>query len=161
MAESPTIVARDGTRCVIDECAGEPIGSNVALCGQHAAQLVKAGIVHPMGLYLMRESGRDALATTHRPPAEVEVIPSHHGQNLGFVYVVRFSDRIKIGFSTDWKSRVKSLPVDEVLLVMTGSVVLERALHAKFAAHRVVGEWFNDCPEIRHFISDQKAGVPA
>lgn len=72
------------------------------------------------------------------------------------VYFVRLGNRIKIGWSTNLAQRLSNLQPEEVLAVIPGDTTLERELHRRFAKHRVVGEWFEDCPSIRAYI----AGLP-
>lgn len=72
---------------------------------------------------------------------------------IGFVYFIRFSDRIKIGFTTCLEGRLQNLPHDEVLATFPGTMTDEKRCHKMFAKHRVVGEWFTDNPDIRGFIA--------
>jgi hypothetical protein len=71
----------------------------------------------------------------------------------GHVYFIRFSDRIKIGFTADLRTRLAALPWDEVLRTVPGTMADEKRCHAAFAHLRVVGEWFTDTPELREFIA--------
>ena len=72
---------------------------------------------------------------------------------FGFVYFIKFGDRIKIGYSRDWRRRVSQLPHDEVLGVMQGGMSHEQNLHAQFSRYRITGEWFEDCEKIRDYIA--------
>lgn len=72
---------------------------------------------------------------------------------MGFVYFIRFSDRIKIGFTTHVEGRLAHLPYDEVLATFPGTMAEEKRCHKIFAKHRVTGEWFMDHPDIRGFIA--------
>lgn len=72
---------------------------------------------------------------------------------VGFVYFIKFGDRIKIGFSRNWQRRVNELPHDEVLGVMHGGISQEQNLHALFSRYRITGEWFEDCEKIRDYIA--------
>ncbi len=69
----------------------------------------------------------------------------------GVVYYLRFGDRIKIGFSASFGTRMRALPHDEILAVEPGSYQHEKRVHARFAQHRVDGqqEWFLAAPELR------------
>lgn len=58
------------------------------------------------------------------------------------VYYIRFSDRVKIGTTRNLKSRLQSLPHDEVLATEPGSFDVEAARHLEFAHLRIHGEWF-------------------
>lgn len=66
------------------------------------------------------------------------------------VYYLRFGDRIKIGTTTDLRSRLASLPHDEVLAVERGDRSIESQRHAQFAHLRITrrGEWFRADPDL-------------
>jgi hypothetical protein len=66
------------------------------------------------------------------------------------VYVIRCTGTglYKIGFAIDVAKRISSLQTGsasalELVLTMKGDVERERQLHARFAANRVRGEWFD------------------
>jgi Meiotically up-regulated gene 113 len=68
---------------------------------------------------------------------------------------------IKIGFTDrdDAEARIRSLqtgnPSSLVLLfTMPGSQAEERAIHQRFATHRVRGEWFRPCREVLAFLAE-------
>lgn len=75
----------------------------------------------------------------------------------GHVYFIECAGRIKIGYSADAVSRVKTLSTAaptplKMLGFVDGSRSLEKALHLKpFNDHR---EWFSDCPEVRALVAD-------
>lgn len=89
----------------------------------------------------------------HQEPKSIEPAPS-------YVYFVQAmeSRRIKIGFSAKPQYRLLDIstycpePV-KMLGTMPGTSQDERTIHKKFAAHRVIGEWFRDAPEILEFIA--------
>lgn len=62
------------------------------------------------------------------------------------VYFIRVGDRVKIGWSTDYRSRFRqlTLPGDaQVVRTEPGGPSEEAALHARFAPHRIGNtEWF-------------------
>lgn len=58
------------------------------------------------------------------------------------VYYVSFADRVKIGYSRDFRTRLYNLPHDDVLAVEPGPRELERMRHRQFAAQRITHEWF-------------------
>ena len=75
----------------------------------------------------------------------------------GTIYFVRCLDRVKIGWSSDLKGRLRSIQTTapaEIKLIgkMRGSIKQERELHARFGHHRLSGEWFNVAPEILAFV---------
>jgi hypothetical protein len=77
-----------------------------------------------------------------------------HGQ----IYFVGFRDYVKIGFTRGpLKYRLADLQtaVPEklaVLAVIEGSVADERALHKRFFAYRLEGEWFRFESELKTFV---------
>lgn len=64
------------------------------------------------------------------------------------------SRRIKIGSTSNPRLRERTLryqynlPCISFLAVMTGGSAVEAAYHARFAEHRIEGEWFHPAPEI-------------
>jgi hypothetical protein len=81
------------------------------------------------------------------------------------VYFVQWGSFIKIGYGWNVERRRRQITctIPEGDVTGMGWIWLRQAgqlesyeqfLHQKFAAHRVRGEWFHDCPEIRAFIYD-------
>lgn len=73
-----------------------------------------------------------------------------------YVYFIRNGSRIKIGWSTNVKSRVQqlSLPPSALLLQIPGGSREEGFLHRKFASARVGRtEWFEATAELETFIA--------
>jgi hypothetical protein len=71
---------------------------------------------------------------------------------------------VKIGRAADVGARLSALQVGtphelRVLLVLDGD--REAELHERFARHRIRGEWFAWCQEIRGFIDDNRLAVLA
>jgi hypothetical protein len=87
--------------------------------------------------------------------ASHEVALSNYRWREGFIYFIR-SHRmgaIKIGFATDVEKRMRSLKTAiagdiELLGTVAGNVDDERALHDRFSAYRISGEWFEPADEI-------------
>lgn len=100
----------------------------------------------------------DLVATAAATPIEGLL----RGEHDSVVYFIANGGRIKIGYTTNLKSRVSalSLRTDSVLLALSGGPDLERALHARFAEHRSGDtEWFELSPEIFHFASARNAAI--
>lgn len=83
------------------------------------------------------------------------------------VYAIRRADtrEVKIGISTNPVRRLRDLQSNharklELLLAFPGMVEHEVALHTRFKAHRLRGEWFDEVPEITTWIEDV-GGCPA
>jgi excisionase family DNA binding protein len=80
----------------------------------------------------------------------------------GFVYFLAAIDGpIKIGFARDVSERLAALQIANphplrLLASLPGTVRLERALHRRFAEHRLRGEWFRPAPELLECVA--KAG---
>jgi hypothetical protein len=96
---------------------------------------------------------------THRAASGARVagidLTGTHGAR---VYFVRNGDRVKIGYTTNLRSRLDALCLrtDAVLLLLGGGKDLEGALHRYFAEHRVPNtEWFRYAPEIKAYISEK------
>lgn len=70
------------------------------------------------------------------------------------VYYIQFRDAIKIGTTADPSDRLVNLPWERVLMMEPGDMKVERHRHNQFRDHRIHGEWFLDCEEIRTHIAD-------
>lgn len=73
--------------------------------------------------------------------------PKHKLQRVGVIYVARFRDCVKIGFSASLKFRIAGLQTGlpeklELLGTIPGKEADERRLHHRFKAYRLSGEWF-------------------
>lgn len=68
--------------------------------------------------------------------------------------------RIKIGYSSNPKSRLPQIRCDvpDAVLIgcIPGTVKDEQALHLAFASYRDFGEWFADEPLLRSYINERK-----
>lgn len=91
----------------------------------------------------------------YRPPPRVT-----HGS---FVYYIRWGDRIKIGTSTDVRSRLGQLYYDELLAIEPGGYAHERERHTQFAEYRYekYREWFNIAPALMFHINTIRSKYPA
>lgn len=99
-----------------------------------------------------------AIAGAGKRLADAIVASDPARQHRTVVYFIRFSDRIKIGTTSNMDRRLGELPIDEILGIFPGDRRTEQTLHRRFAAHRlkITGlgqtEWFHDHPDIRDFI---------
>jgi hypothetical protein len=76
------------------------------------------------------------------------------------VYYLRFDDRIKIGTSSNPRSRLSNIVHDELLGFELGGRQLERRRHAQFASHRLdSSEWFAVHDALLRHIRAVTAGV--
>lgn len=75
----------------------------------------------------------------------------------GQVYFVEAAGRIKIGSSRHRSVRVRTIEAEvgiplTLLGEIPGAQPMERAIHRHLSAHRLDGEWFTDCPDVRNEI---------
>jgi hypothetical protein len=81
------------------------------------------------------------------------------------VYFAQCGDRIKIGLSSQVPERLSQLrtgagaPV-ALIASVEGDASVERALHRKLRKHRLDGEWFADCPDVRAAIRNSIVNFP-
>lgn len=95
------------------------------------------------------EPERRAAREASEPPD-----PPPRPEPVGCVYFIRLGDLVKIGFTTNLEQRMKDLPQEEVLgIVPFATMREERRCHAAFAHLRRTGEWFDDAPDLRAFIT--------
>jgi hypothetical protein len=76
-------------------------------------------------------------------------------RDSGVVYYIRFSDRVKIGTTTNLPQRLAGLPHDELLATEPGGPKVELRRHQQFADTQVPGqrEWFFQSPELSAHIA--------
>lgn len=134
--------------CCVPGCTsvahGMPWDPEYYLCSRHTTQAMEYG----------KRAGLDP-----DEPFDVSVarrITRDHqqGTNTGWVYYVAQADRIKIGYATDVKRRVKDYgPTAKLLAVEPGNRDLETQRHQQFRGHLADGrEWFYDALPIREHI---------
>ncbi|CAN5122380.1 hypothetical protein BH11ACT4_BH11ACT4_17320 [soil metagenome] len=76
------------------------------------------------------------------------------------VYYIRFGEQVKIGTSATPRSRIASLPHDEVLAFERGGRRLEQRRHEQFAEHRIPRtEWFHRHPALDEHVAELGLGV--
>ncbi|MGW2223824.1 GIY-YIG nuclease family protein [Streptomyces formicae] len=150
----------DGRTCYRNLVMDRPI----ALCRVHRIQVALVTVpdllreqlaAAELGELAPASQPQTHLVTRARP---LSVAPLLRGVHDSVVYFVVNGGRVKIGFTTNLKSRLGSLALraDSVLLVLAGGPDLERALHAQFSAYRDSGtEWFEMSPEIFRFVSNR------
>ena len=81
------------------------------------------------------------------------------------VYFAECDGRVKIGWSKKVGTRIAQLQTGNaspirLLGTTPGGLAVERALHERFAAARVAGEWFDLTPELRAHIEATAGGAP-
>ena len=144
--------------CVVTACSLDAIPeSPVALCPKHLREAFEFGsaLVDGRVGQLVHEA---AEALTSGRPTPPPVLPERNGQP-GWVYFIRFGERIKIGYSTTPYRRIAALPHDAVLGLIPGSLHVEHDWHRRFKASRVVGEWFHATADLLLAIGAATAEV--
>jgi hypothetical protein len=136
------------TECCHPTCTAKPSETlDLPLCDRHALQVYRAvrGVLdnaHPFSTAMALEP----------------VQPKQTKHAMGEVYFVSFAGRIKIGFSTNLRTRLKSIPHDAVLATIPGTRATEGALHRRFAHLRTTtGEWFEAGDDLLAYIDETKA----
>ncbi|MDA8323237.1 MAG: hypothetical protein M0030_25980 [Actinomycetota bacterium] len=125
---------RDGQRCRAVPVAGLPAD----LCAEHAEALRR-----------------------HWQPERPEVAGGDIATvrerirlfRTSIVYYVRFGDRIKIGWTTELRTRLQSIPYDALLAVEPGGKDVEQARHRQFRALSLGREWFRDAEPLTSHVA--------
>lgn len=107
-----------------------------------------------------RSSLRNMFGKPGDPPKEVlavEVEQAKRTKRSAKVYFIQNGDAVKIGISVTPRKRMADIAVSNhadlrLLGVLPGGAKRERALHAKFKAHHIRGEWFKLVPEIKEYL---------
>lgn len=166
MAESTVFCAaeNDGADCRSAATMKTP----VPLCDEHCLQIALL-VVPDLLVTALRHAGVGAkpvpLPSAERAAVIAGASPRPLGTCTSGVHdpVVYFADagaRIKIGFSTNLRNRVRSLSLQEkdVLLLLQGGLTLEQALHDTFAKERIDNtEWFVKSDRLMDFIGSKLA----
>jgi hypothetical protein len=79
------------------------------------------------------------------------------GSQSGYIYFLRVSGSIKIGFSTRPTSRITELKTGlsadyDTAVIVRGTLAQEKFIHKRLAPHRVRGEWYKPSPEVEHLM---------
>jgi hypothetical protein len=161
----PCIADDEGRPCHREAAVLRP----VALCHPHRIEialtvvpdLLRDGLEAALTSVATPVAVRDDLvATATATPVENLL----HGVHDSVVYFIANGGRVKIGFTTNLKSRLAALALrsDSVLLALHGGPELERALHARFVKYRNGNtEWFEMAPEVFRYASSRNAATGA
>lgn len=162
MPERTRDIPRPDNFCCAPECLAEPIElAPTPLCGHHLRKTYEfaSGLVNERWAGAVAEIHAEERARAAEPKVKKvkpltpagEVIEQVCSQ--GFVYFIRFSDRIKIGWSGDPQRRIRDLPHDEILAIIPGTIADERQYHFRFHYLRVYGEWFKAEQDLVDFVA--------
>ena len=164
--DATCIAADRGVDCATEATMTSP----VPLCDKHQLQLVLA-IVPDILTAALRHSEAAAKPIPLPPEERAAVIagalPRPVGAYMGGTHgpVVYFADagaRIKIGFSTNLRNRLRQLSLQEkdVVLLLQGGLTLEQALHGMFKKERIDStEWFVKSDRLMAFIQSKQADL--
>lgn len=140
-------------RCCWPKCISTPAG-DAPLCRAHLNLAAKIHKASADGVDLV---WRTSVPTETPAPTKAPVD--------GFVYYLRSSGYIKIGWTADLQKRMKSYPPDSLLLaVEPGIRQVETRRHRQFSHHRTHGrEWYTMAPSLMHHIAavTSEHGQPA
>lgn len=140
----------------------------VPLCDLHQLRVALA-IVPDILVSELRQASAGARPVSLPAEERVAVIAgarplpvrAHMGRPHGpVVYFADAGTRIKIGFSTNLRNRIRSLSMQEkdVVLLLEGGLMLERALHDTYAKERIDStEWFAKSDRLMNFIGSKLA----
>lgn len=149
---------------------GQPVYDRVAvLCWHHAGlvadavleeRLLTADFMHHEVTHEKFDAERRADDRERRETARTEAASQLRGDRPGFVYYLQVGDRIKVGYSTDVRKRMRAYPPGSKLLaVEPGSLELEAQRHRELVGSLLDGrEWFRpDSVVLEHIrrIADQ------
>lgn len=147
--------------CVWPGCETDqsPRYTKVPLCSSHAIT-----VSHQVQI---TENPGMALPTPYRPAALPHDRPGIPGQRQGevrpgWIYYLRIDDRIKIGYASILKDRLKSYPPNARLLAAhEGTKDDEAELHKRFRPYRRDGrEWYLICEPIQQHVALMAAQHP-
>lgn len=153
------------------ECTAEAIMTDpVPLCEEHQLQIALA-VTSDVLTAAFRQAAagqRSALLPTEERAAVIAgacpkpVRAYMSGPHGPVVYFADSGARIKIGFSTNLRNRIRSLSLQEkdIVLLLQGGLTLERALHDTFAKERIDStEWFTKSDRLMTFIRSKQASL--
>jgi hypothetical protein len=131
---------------LVDARYSEPVDRSEVQMNTHKAHLADWRQDWELGVPTLRYIG-DTTGWYMAPPCEGE---ADQGEEV--VYVIHAKDvgKVKIGHTSNLAQRVRDLQVgspvrlDVVRVYQIMDGVSEGSLHAKFANHRLHGEWFDD-----------------
>lgn len=109
--------------------------------------------------HALREAHDMFLKEFNSSPTPKEYQATKLIMKLQHVYFITDGKYVKIGMSNNVKGRLDNLQsanphkLSIALVVPYGGRELELELHAKFAEHRVRGEWFKIAPPITKYIN--------
>lgn len=128
------------------------------LCWSHAADIIiaaqgsEAAFQEAVRIHRTANSSIKAVRASDRFWKDLD---QEQGKD-GLIYYLQVGERIKIGFSTSIRRRLRAYPPGATLLAFEpGDLTKERERHHQFAQLRVAGrEWFMPGPELGAHITE-------
>jgi hypothetical protein len=161
-----TCVAFVGERSMCGEAA--TLRHPVPLCDEHKLEVVLAVVPKLLSMSIKEARSRNEDGSRYLSPAAAHVVSSAQPatwpeteRHSSLVYFLANGGRVKIGHTKGLAARIRSLSLrpSAVLLLLHGGASLERALHEKFASHRIDdSEWFELAAHIVRFIGSKNHG---
>jgi hypothetical protein len=163
----PELLARDPATETEEDAEWEDILHHVAYSPARAEILLYRAYAHELGMPNDIDTLRRAVIAGEREHEKSRrhdekvvtfralikaAAPSHH--HPAVVYYMRMGDLVKIGTSTNIRSRIATLNTQGVMAVEPGSYAVERERHAQFAHLRGHGEWFILGEDLAAHIAD-------
>lgn len=146
-----THMDRDDTECVAHRCRqAANLEAPVQLC-QHHLEVAWA--------FVAIKSDPQAARLSQPQPEQLE-LPAPPPSQDGWVYFIRFRDRVKIGWTGNLKTRMSNVPHSEILHTQPGTRADERRCHVAFAHLRDHGEWFRPGRDLIDFIVEIGGDIP-
>ncbi|MGW2706907.1 GIY-YIG nuclease family protein [Streptomyces sp. NPDC001340] len=166
MSGDYTCVVFVGDREICGEAAS--VRRPVPLCGEHALEVALVVVPKVLSTALSEVRARNEDGTRPLSDAAAHVVSSAQPatwpdteRHSSLVYFVANGGRVKIGHTKGVAARIRALSLrpSAVMLLLHGGASLERALHEKFASHRIDDtEWFELAPPIVCFIGTKSHG---
>lgn len=145
------IVVADDVACTNAPTITDP----VSLCRTHQLAVALSCVPDILANAFRSSDAESRAGALIREARAVDPADHFGGIHDHVVYFIANGNKVKIGFTTNLRSRLRqfALRSSSVLLLLAGGPELERALHTRFARHRDgVTEWFDLCSEIVDFV---------
>ena len=126
----------------------------ISLCQHHRNRLIEdvgSEYFRSVNAIFKEHEAAEEERETARRIRRIEEIDAERAARSVVYYVQRHDGAIKIGVTTNLAKRlsdfVRVTPVT-LLATMRGTRTAEQAMHRRFAADRIGGEWFNPSPSL-------------
>ncbi len=120
--------------------------AKLPFCPLHGGHVINSVVVGIYSNDRAMSEARQTHAAKKREQVERDLaISESKGDQPGFIYYLSIGERIKIGFATNVRKRMRAYPPGAKLLaVHPGTLDLEKVMHRQFAHALLEGrEWFS------------------